>query len=74
MSPEKRDELMQFILQSQSNAAQRHEEAMVELNAHSAQLKEHTSQLQALAALGRDLVETARRHYQRLDRLDSPNP
>jgi hypothetical protein len=81
MSPEERDELMQFILQSQSTAAARHEEAaarhqeaMQELNAHTAQLREQTSQIQLLASVSHDLVEIARRHSQRLDRLDNLNP
>jgi hypothetical protein len=81
MSPEERDELMQFILQSQSTAAARneeaaarHEEAMKELKEHTAELKEHTAQIQLLASVSHDLVEIARRHSQRLDRLDNLNP
>ena len=81
MSPEERDGLIQFILQSQSNAAALHEEAMHELKEHSAQLKEHSSQLreqssqiQALGMVSHDLVEVARRHSQRLDPLDHLNP
>ncbi len=88
MSPEERDELIQFILQSQSNAAvrheeamqwheeatQRHEEAMKQLAEHASQLKEQTAQIETLAKVSHDLVEIARRHSQRLDRLDNLNP
>ena len=59
MSPEERDELMDFILQSQSDAAERHQEAMKqhqeamkrmdafgnEMRESTAQLQEHTAQL-----------------------------
>ena len=74
MSPEERDELMEFILQIQSNAAVRHQEAMVRMAELEKELKEHTVQIQTLAAVSRDLVETARLHSNRLDRLDNLNP
>lgn len=81
MSPEERDELIQFILQSQSNAAERHDEMMkdieesrAELKEHTAELKEHTVQIQALASVSRDLLEVARLHARRLDLPDNLNP
>ena len=74
MSPEERDELIEFILQSQSNAALRHQEAMSRMDGLDQQMKENTIQVQALAAISRDLVEIARRHSNRLDRLDNLNP
>jgi methyl-accepting chemotaxis protein len=91
MSPEERDELMQFILQSQSSAAERHRDAMQELHEfglelkeqtkqlkeqtkqleqHTKQLEQHTQQIDGLAAISRDLVEVARLHSRRLDRLE----
>jgi len=60
MSPEERDELMDSILQSQSNAQKRKDEFSVEL--------------QTLAAVSRDLVEVARRHSRRMDDLEGLNP
>jgi len=74
MSPEERDELIHFILQSQSNAARRHEEAMEELREHARKIEANTDQINGLAAISRDLVEVARRHPARLDRLDGINP
>jgi len=81
MTPEERDELMEFILQSQSNAAVRHEEAMKEIEEfrkdsrkHDEQLMEQANQLQTLASVSRDLLEVARLHAARLDRLDKLNP
>ncbi len=63
MSPEERDELMEFILQSQSNAAQRHQEAMKEL-------AEQKKQLGVLATITHNMVKVARSHSRRLDRLE----
>jgi hypothetical protein len=60
MSPEERDELMDFILQSQSNATKR--------------MDEFRADLQILAAISHDLVEVARRHDHRLDDLEDLNP
>jgi hypothetical protein len=72
---------MQFILQSQSNAAARHEEAMKEFEEfrkgqqkHDRQLKKQSIQLRKLAQVSHDLVEVARLHSARLDRLDGLNP
>ena len=73
MSPGERNELMEFILQSQSNAALRHQEAMSRMDEFDKQMKENTVQIQALAAVSRDLVEIVRRHSSRLDRLDNLN-
>ena len=73
MSPEERDELMEFILQSQANAALRHQDAMSRMDEFDKQMKENTVQIQALAAVSRDLVEIVRRHSSRLDRLDNLN-
>ena len=67
MSPEERDDLMHFILESQSNAAEEHRKAME-------RMKKFDKQLQRLAALCHDLVETARRHDRRLDNLEGLNP
>jgi hypothetical protein len=74
MSPEERDELMEFILQSQANAALRHQDAMSRMDEFDKQMKESTVQIQALAAVSRDHVEIVRRHSSRLDRLDDLNP
>ncbi len=67
MSPEERDELMEFILQSQSNAAKRHQEAMKRMDEFGVELK-------TLASVSRDLMEVARRHSHRLDDLEGLNP
>jgi hypothetical protein len=88
MSPEERDDLMNFILQSQSNAAQEHRKAMErmaefekdqknqsdQIKAVSADLKAVSAEIQALASVSRDLVEVARIHARRLDRLENLNP
>jgi hypothetical protein len=67
MSPKERYEIIEFLLQSQSNAAERHQEAMNRMD-------EFSHELAALAAITRDLVEVARLHSKRLDRLDNLNP
>jgi hypothetical protein len=54
-------------LQSQSSAAERHQEAMKRMD-------EFDVELRTLAAVSRDLVETARRHSRRLDDLEGLNP
>jgi len=74
MSPEERDELINFILQSQSNAAEEHRKAMVRMAEFAREQDKHTAQIQALAAASHDLLEIARIHARRLDRLDSLNP
>jgi hypothetical protein len=85
MSPEERDEIMEFILQSQSNAAERHREAMNRMEEFQKESEKHhqeamsrmsefDKELAALAAISRDLVEVARLHSKRLDRLDNLNP
>jgi hypothetical protein len=71
MSPEERDELIHFILQSQSNAAEEHRQAMERMAEFAKEQDKHTAQIQALAAVSRDLVEVARIHARRLDRLDN---
>jgi hypothetical protein len=78
MSPEERADLMEFILQSQSSAAVRHQEAMkqmdefgIELREHTAQLRQHTAEIQVLASVSRDLLEVSRIHSRRLDQLES---
>ena len=80
MSPEERDELMQFILQSQSDAAEHHREMMEEHRELTKKQREMTEQqretsteVQTLAAACRDLVEVARIHSRRLDRLEGLN-
>ncbi len=70
MSPEERDELMQFILESQSNAAQRHQEAMKRLEDDEVKLRETAAYIGTVAKLTHELVETARIHSRRLDRLE----
>jgi len=74
MSPEERDELINFILQSQSTAAEEHRQAMERMAEFAKEQDKHTAQIQALAAVSRDVVEIARIHSRRLDRLDNPNP
>jgi len=74
MSPEERDELINFILQSQSNAAEEHRQAMERMAEFAKEQDRHTAQIQALASVSRDLVEIARIHGRRLDRLDNLNP
>ena len=74
MSPEERDELINFILQSQSNAAAEHRHAMERMVEFAKEQDRHTAQIQALAAVSRDLVEIARIHGRRPDRLDDLNP
>ena len=74
MSPEERDELINFILQSQSTAAEEHRQAMERMAEFANEQDKHTAQIQALAAVSRDLVEIARIHARRLDRLDNRNP
>jgi len=80
MSPEERDKLMNFILQSQSTAAEEHRDAMKrmaefakEQRRHSEQFKAVSAEIRALASVSRDLVEVARIHARRLDRLDNLN-
>jgi len=73
MSPEKRDELINFILQSQSTAAEEHRQAMERMAAFAKEQDKHTAQIQALTAVSRDLVEIARIRGRRLDRLDNLN-
>ena len=80
MSPEER-EMMQFILQSQSDAAEEHRKAMKRMDRMDAhldrmdkQLDKQSADIQALARISRDLVEVERRHSKRLDRLDKLNP
>ncbi len=52
MSPEERDELINFILQSQSNAAEEHRAAMEEhrksMEAHRTAMQEHRAALKRL--------------------------
>jgi hypothetical protein len=67
MTPEQRDELMAFILQSQSTAAEEHRNAM-------ARMDQFDLELRALLAVSHDLVEGARRHDRRLDDLEGLNP
>ena len=74
MSPEERDELINFILQSQSTAAEEHRQAMERMAEFAKEQDKHTAQIQALAAVSRDVGEIARIHSRRLDRLDNPNP
>jgi hypothetical protein len=74
MSPEQRDELIHVISQSQSNAAEEHRRAMERIAEFAKQQDKHTAEIQALAAVSRDLVEVARIHARRLDRLDNLNP
>ena len=88
MSPEERDELMNFILQSQSAAAEEHRAAMtrlekldLEMKEHTSQMKEysaqldkHTEQIHTLASVCHDFLEVSRIHARRLDRLDGLHP
>ena len=74
MSPEERDELMNFILQSQSAAAEEHRDAMKRMAEFAKEQRRHSEQIEALASASRDLVEVARIHARRLDRLDNLNP
>lgn len=67
MSPEQRDEIIEFIRQSQSNAAAEHQAAMK-------RMAEFDVELKALVAVSHNLVEVARFHSRRLDRLDNLNP
>lgn len=76
MSPEDR-EMMQFILQCQSEAAADNREAkerlrrMDEHQEENRRQQERTSaDIQSLLVLTHDLVEVARLHSRRLDRLD----
>ena len=84
MSPQERDELMEFILQSQSNAAEtnremsethrkimeEHREIMGEHRGIMKGLQQNTTQIEALVVASHDLVEVARIHSRRLDRLE----
>jgi len=74
MSPEERDKLMNFILQSQSTAAEEHRDAMKRMAEFAKEQRRHSEQIEALASASRDLVEVARIHARRLDRLDNLNP
>ena len=74
MSPEERDELINFILQSHSTAAEEHRQAMERMAEFAKEQDKHPAQIQALAAVSRDVGEIARIHSRRLDRLDNPNP
>jgi hypothetical protein len=72
---------MNFILQSQSNAVEEHRKAMErmaqfekEQKKQSDQINAVSAEIQALASVSSDLVEVARIHARRLDRLESPNP
>jgi len=67
MSAEERDEIIEFLLQRQSNSAERHQEAMN-------RMEQFDKELAALAAITRDVVEVARLHSKRLDRFDDLNP
>jgi len=77
MSPEERDELIDFILQSQANAADRH----LQLADNVEKLADTTGKLadkvdmladkvNTLAGTVQGLVEVARIHSRRLDRLE----
>ena len=77
MSPEERDELMQFILESQSNAARERRDAAKERREMAQdhrefrkELKETRADIKALAALSRDLLKVEQIHSRRLDRLE----
>jgi len=81
MSSEERDDLMNFILQSQSTAAEEHRKAMKrmdrfekEQNKQSDQIKAMSAEIQALASVSSDLLKVARIHARRLDRLENPRP
>ena len=81
MSPEERDDLINLILQSQSNAAEEHRKAMErmdrfekEQNKQSDQIKAMSVEIQALASVSSDLLKVARIHARRLDRLENLNP
>lgn len=77
MSSEERDELINFILQSQSNAAQWREEHESNMRDFEKRMREtekkdeeFRSELRELAVITRGLVEIARRHDPRLDLLE----
>lgn len=74
MTPEERDELIHFILQSQANAATEHEETRKQMAELRTESRENTQQIKALAAVSHDLVEIARRHSRRIDGLEGLNP
>ena len=81
MSPEERDDLINFILQSQSNAAEEHRKAMErmarfekEQKKQSDQIMAVSAEIQALASVSADLLKVARIHARRLDRLENPRP
>lgn len=46
---------------------------MAGMDRHDQQLRDQTLQIQALAVISRDLVDTARLHSRRLDRLENPS-
>ena len=70
MSNEERHELMQFILESQSNAAQRHQEAMKRQEDDKVELRKTGAYIETVAKMTHELVEVARMHSRRLDRLE----
>ena len=67
MSPDEREELIDFILQSQANTADK-------LEVLTADHKVLTADVSALASICQGLVEVARRHDRRLDGLEGLNP
>ena len=78
MSPEEREDLINFILQSQSNAAEEHRKAMERMDRfekeqknQSDQIRAVSAEIQALALVSADLLKVARIHASRLDRLET---
>jgi hypothetical protein len=73
MSPEERDDLMQFILECQSSAAREHREIRKDNRELKARQLETMKEIETLAAASRDLLKVAQIHSRRLDRLEGLN-